>query len=256
MKEALSTMESVECVSYIRVSTQRQHQSGLGEADQREAVANYIKADKRRKPGPEFAEQESGRNNNRPVIQKAIAYCKARKARLVIAKLDRLARNVKFIAELMDDSDKHKPKVDFVALDLPDDVDPLNMHIHAAFAEHEARRIAERIKAALKHSKKKLGGPRYLLSEKTGKPTKKLWDLGSVQPLAVAARQRNVAERNAPLITTVKALRHDKMTLAEIGAELEGMGKHPPRGGQWHASQIARLLATKERTVKPAKKKR
>jgi DNA invertase Pin-like site-specific DNA recombinase len=244
-------MEAMDCVAYYRVSTQRQGESGLGLEAQEDAVKSYIARNHWRRPIGEFTEIESGRNSKRPKIHEAIALCKARNARLVIAKLDRLARDVHFVTGLK------KSGVSFVACDLPD-ANTLTVNILAAVAQDEAERISTRIREALAVAKRRLakegrtlGGRRYLLNKKTGKPTKKLWDLGSVQPLAVAARKRNVAEHNAPLITTVKALRHDGKTLVEIGAELEGLGKHPPRGGEWHAAQIARLLGPK-----PTKKKR
>jgi DNA invertase Pin-like site-specific DNA recombinase len=139
-----------------------------------------------------------------------------------------------FIAQLMES------KVDFAACD-PPKANNLTIHIMAAMAEHEAKMITERTKAALKVAKEerrtKLGGRRYLLSKKTGKPTKKLWDLTSVRHLAIEARKRN-----APLIKTAKALRHDGNTLAEIGTELKKLGHLPPGKGQWHPAQIQRLV--------------
>jgi DNA invertase Pin-like site-specific DNA recombinase len=249
--EAPNTMEPMDCIAYYRVSTQRQGESGLGLGAQKEAVERYVAAQHQRRLIAEFTEIESGRNSKRPEIHKAIAMGQARNARLVIAKLDRLARDVHFVTGLK------KSGVAFVACDLPD-ANTLTINILAAVAQDEAERISTRIREALAVAKKRLakkgltlGGLRYLRSKKTGKPTKKLWDLGSVQPLAVAARQRNVAERNAPLIKTVKALRHDGLTLVEIGAELVNLGHKPPRNGQWHAAQVARLLGPK-----PTKKKR
>jgi DNA invertase Pin-like site-specific DNA recombinase len=225
----------MQCVSYIRVSTQRQHESGLGEDAQRAAVERYIGANRDRRLLKEFVETESGKNNERPVIHEAIAYCKAHKARLIIAKLDRLARSVKFIVDLMES------EVKFTALDLPE-ANNLTIHIMAAMAQHEAEIISKRTRDALARSKKQKGGRRYLLNKKTGKPTKKLWDLTSVRHLAIAARKRNAAERNAPLIKTAKALRHDGNTLAEIGAELKKLGHLPRDGGEWHPAQVQRLV--------------
>lgn len=233
--ENQNTMGPMDCIAYYRVSTQRQGVSGLGLDAQKAAVKGYLAQDKRRHLAAEFEEVESGKNNKRPEIQKALTMCKARKARLVIAKLDRLARNVLFIAQLME------TKVDFAACDLPE-ANPLTIHIMAAMAQHEAEAISKRTKEALARSKKQLGGRRYLL-DKNGKRTNKLWNPGSVAHLAVAARRRNVEERNAPLVTTVKALRHDGLTLVEIGAELKKLGHQPPRGGQWHPASVARLLA-------------
>ncbi len=184
----------------------------------------------------EFTEIESGRINKRPEIQKDLAMSKARKARLVIAKLDRLARNVLFIAQLME------TKVDFYACDLPE-ASPLHIHIMAAMAEHEAKMISTRIREALARSKKKLGWGPLPERQEDGRKDERALEPGSVAQLAVAARQRNVKERNAPLATTAKALRHDGLTFVEIGAELKKLGHDAPRGGQRHPKTVARILA-------------
>src|SRR6476659_8839702 len=99
-------------VAYFRVSTDRQGKSGLGLDAQREAVENYLNGG-RWSLVAEFTEIESGRRNDRPELEKALAACKKLKARLVIAKLDRLSRNLAFIATLMDSA------VEFVAVDNP-----------------------------------------------------------------------------------------------------------------------------------------
>ena len=102
-----------------------------------------------------FTETESGKRNDRPQLAEALAVCKKQKAKLVIAKLDRLARNVAFISNLMESG------VDFVAVDMPD-ANRLTVHILAAVAEHEREMISQRTKAALQAAKKrgvKLGSP-------------------------------------------------------------------------------------------------
>src|SRR5215471_6259552 len=97
-------------VAYYRVSTDRQGRSGLGLEAQQAAVRSYLGATT---PVAEFTEVETGKRNNRPELERALALCRKRKARLVIAKLDRLSRNVAFIAALMDSN------VEFVAVDNP-----------------------------------------------------------------------------------------------------------------------------------------
>ena len=142
-------------VAYYRVSTDKQGESGLGLDAQRQAVMNYLNG------GPwklvaEHTEVESGKRNARPELQKALAACRRHKAKLCIAKLDRLSRNLAFIATLMDSG------VEFVATDNPH-ANKLTIHILAAVAEHEREAISERTKAALAAAKargKKLGGPR------------------------------------------------------------------------------------------------
>src|SRR3954471_7798 len=142
-------------VSYLRVSTAMQGASGLGLEAQREAIDRHV-----RQAGgkllSEHIEIESGKKNDRPEIAKALAAARAKRATLIIAKLDRLARNVAFISNLMESG------VDFVAVDLPQ-ANRLTVHILAAVAEHEAKMISERTKAALAAAKargQQLGGDR------------------------------------------------------------------------------------------------
>jgi len=148
-------------VAYYRVSTDKQGESGLGLDAQRQAVMNYLNG------GPwrlvaEHTEVESGKRNARPELQKALPACRRHKAKLCIAKLDRLSRNLAFIATLMDSG------VEFVATDNPH-ANKLTIHILAAVAEHEREAISERTKAALAAAKargKKLGGPRLALARR------------------------------------------------------------------------------------------
>src|SRR6516164_5956201 len=132
-------------VGYFRVSTDKQGKSGLGLDAQREAVLNYLNG------GSwtlieEFVEIESGKRNDRPQLAAALAACKKHRAKLVIAKLDRLARNVAFIANLMDG------KVDFVCCDMPQ-ATRLTIHVLAAVAEHEREMISERTRNGLAAAK-------------------------------------------------------------------------------------------------------
>ena len=128
-------------MAYFRVSTDHQGIDGNGIAAQRKAVADYLNGGKWRLVG-EFTEVESGKRSDRPALAKALAACKRHKAKLVIAKLDRLARNVHFISGLMDAG------VEFVACDMPH-ANKLTIHILAAVAEHEREAISARTKAAL-----------------------------------------------------------------------------------------------------------
>jgi DNA invertase Pin-like site-specific DNA recombinase len=132
-------------VGYYRVSTAKQGASGLGLEAQREAVRRHATS-ARGVIVANFTEIESGKRNDRPQIAAALAACRARKATLVIAKLDRLARNVAFISNLMESG------VDFVACDNPN-ANRLTIHILAAIAEHERAMISERTKAALAAAK-------------------------------------------------------------------------------------------------------
>ncbi len=123
-------------VAYYRVSTDRQGRSGLGLEAQRSAVADYLDGGNWTLLDT-FTEVESGRRNDRPELAKALDLCRRRKATLVIAKLDRLARNVAFIANLMD------AEVDVVAVDMPF-ANRFTLHIMAAVAENEAAQVSQR----------------------------------------------------------------------------------------------------------------
>src|SRR5437763_1334162 len=149
----MNTKNSTKYIAYFRVSTARQGRSGLGLEAQRQAVFTHLGGEK---PISEFTEVESGRRTDRPQLAAALAACRVHKATLVIAKLDRLARNVAFVSNLMDAG------VEFEAVDFPQ-ANRLTIHILAAVAEHEARMISERTRAALAAAKARgrlLGGYR------------------------------------------------------------------------------------------------
>jgi DNA invertase Pin-like site-specific DNA recombinase len=142
-------------VAYFRVSTDRQGKSGLGLEAQRKSVLDYLDGGRWDLVG-EFTEIESGKHNDRPELEKALAACKKQKAKLVIAKLDRLSRNLAFIATLMDSG------VEFIAVDNPH-ANKLTIHILAAVVQHEREIISARTSAALKAAKargKRLGNPK------------------------------------------------------------------------------------------------
>ena len=132
-------------VAYYRVSTDRQGKSGLGLDAQREAVTSYLNGGSWQLV-QELVEVESGKRADRPQLAAALAACRKHKAKLVIAKLDRLSRNLAFVATLMESG------VEFVAVDNPH-ANRLTVHILAAVAEHERVMISERTKAALAAAK-------------------------------------------------------------------------------------------------------
>lgn len=135
-------------VAYYRVSTDRQGDRGHGLDAQRKAVADYLNGGEWELVG-QYTEVESGkRHDNRPELERALAAARKHKAKLIIAKLDRLARNVAFIAGLMEQ------KVDFVCCDMPN-ATPFMLHIYAAVAEEERRTIAARTRAGLAAAKAK-----------------------------------------------------------------------------------------------------
>lgn len=210
-------------ISYIRVSTAKQGQSGLGLEAQREAVRTYLATTGHELVG-EFVEVESGRKTDkeRPELSRALQVCKQRGAVLVVAKLDRLARNVHFISGLME------AKVQFVALDMPE-ANELTLHVMAAFAEHEARRISERTKAALAVAQAKgtvLGraGPNNL------KPN-------------IEKRQQEARAFVNAIAGLFEGFRLRGLTQRQMVAELNHLGVKTQRGGQWSLVQVQRVLA-------------
>jgi DNA invertase Pin-like site-specific DNA recombinase len=145
-------------VAYYRVSTDKQGDSGLGLEAQRSDIRRFIHPNN---IDIELTEIESGRKQIRPVLNEAVTLCKKHGATLLIAKLDRLARNVSFVSTLMNSG------VKFIAVDMPQATE-LTIHIYAAMAEDEAKRISSRTKAALKVKKEqgyKLGKPENLTQE-------------------------------------------------------------------------------------------
>jgi DNA invertase Pin-like site-specific DNA recombinase len=134
-------------IAYYRVSTDRQGASGLGLEAQRQTVADHVA----RSGGAlmaEFTEIESGARKKRPQLHAALVECQRRKATLIIAKLDRLGRNVAFIAALMESG------VEFIAADNPQ-ASRLLLHLLAAFAEHKREQISQRTKDALAAAKRR-----------------------------------------------------------------------------------------------------
>lgn len=214
-------------VSYLRVSTDGQGRSGLGMDAQRRAVTDYLNGGGWEVRG-EFVEVESGKNSARPQLALALSLCRLTGATLLIAKLDRLARNVAFIANLME------AKVPFVAADMPN-ATPFMLHIYAAVAEEEARAISGRTKAALAAAKArgvKLGGWR-------GGP--------KVDPATgTRAAAAKAAAHAAPILPMVRVMRGEGRSLRQIAAALIAQGVETPRGGHWTASAVNGLLARVE----------
>ncbi|AXI53664.1 resolvase [Sulfitobacter sp. JL08] len=208
--------EITKIVSYIRVSTNRQGQSGLGLEAQREAVLNYSKSAGGR-IAEEFVEIESGKRNNRPQLASAIEICRKSKATLVIAKLDRLARNVHFISGLIEAG------VNFRAADMPN-ADKFMLHVYAAMAEEEGRRISERTKVALRAAK-----ARGVVLGATGK--------------MLAAKHKHAADtfalRLSPTIANMKA---EGLSVRKIADRLNYDGVAAYSGGRWHPTTVQRLV--------------
>jgi DNA invertase Pin-like site-specific DNA recombinase len=206
----------------IRVSTDRQGKSGLGLAAQREAVMSYLDGG-RWALVDEFTEVESGKRNDRPELVKALAACKKQKAKLVIAKLDRLSRNLAFIATLMDSG------VEFVAVDNPH-ANKLTVHILAAVAQHEREIISARTSAALKAAKargKRLGNPK----------------LSDARRHAAAARKESADRYSANVLPVIQEVQRSGIkSLRGIARALAARGIPTARGGAWTAVQVSDIL--------------
>ncbi|ABB32506.1 resolvase-like serine recombinase [Geobacter metallireducens GS-15] len=210
-------------VSYLRVSTDKQGREGYGVGAQREAVANYLNGGKWELLR-EFVEVESGRKKDRPELAAALSFCKLTKSTLIVAKLDRLARNVAFVSSLMESG------VDFVAVDFPE-ANKLTVHILAAVAEHEAGMISTRTKAALAAARTrgvKLGNPNL---------TNEARSAGRV---ARAMKSDEDAKRVKPII---EGLRLQGMGLRETARELNRQGIRTPLGKDWTATAVKNAMA-------------
>src|ERR1035437_1837207 len=219
-------------ISYLRVSTARQGASGLGLEAQREAVSRYLNGGHWQLV-QEIVEVESGKRNDRPAIAEALRLCRLHRATLIIAKLDRLARNVHFISSLMEAG------VEFTAVDFPQ-ANRLTVPILAAVAEHEAAMISARTKAALGAAKARgvvLGGRR-----------------GGVERMARIGRKGNTAsarvrgeaaaKRNGDLLPVIQEIRAaGASTPQQIADGLNARGITAARGGVWSAVQVRRVLA-------------
>jgi DNA invertase Pin-like site-specific DNA recombinase len=224
-------MANGKFVSYLRVSTARQGASGLGLEAQREAVSRYLNGGSWSLV-QEIVEIESGKRNDRPAIAEAVRLCRVHRATLIIAKLDRLARNVLFISQLMESG------VQFIAVDNPS-ANELTVHILAAVAQSEAKAISERTKAALAAAKArgvKLGGLRGPAKEFAA-----LCRKGSAAGAAV--RTAAAAKRTEDLLPVIDHVRQQGATsLRAIASELNARGIETPRGGKWSAVQVQRVI--------------
>jgi DNA invertase Pin-like site-specific DNA recombinase len=216
-----------QAISYIRVSTARQGSSGLGLEAQRESVRVFAQAHGY-EIAQEFLEVESGKNDARPVLEKALAHVKKTSACLVIAKLDRLARSVSFVARLMD------ANTDFRAVDLPD-ASRLVLHIMSAVAENEAKSCSDRTKAALAAARERgtlLGGANP-----------------KCRNLSPGARERGAQTTKVKARAAVADILPKLCAMKEQGVSLQGMAdalnaeNHVTGTGKaWYPMQVSRAL--------------
>lgn len=213
-------------VAYYRVSTKRQGESGLGLEAQRRAVADFLNGGQWELLA-EFTDVESGRDDARPELAKAIEQAKRYKATLVIAKLDRLSRRVSFVSRLMESG------VRFVAADNPS-ANELTINILAAVAQEERRLIAHRTRAALSAAKARgvqLGNPNLAIARES----------------AQAARSQNADRFATNVIPVIRQIQSTGCsTLREVAAALNARGVPTRRGCAWTAVAVSRVLARAE----------
>jgi DNA invertase Pin-like site-specific DNA recombinase len=221
-----------QIIGYARVSTAAQCESGLGMEGQQAAIDAYA-AQQGASVVRVYVEIESGRKSDRPELAKALAHAKRSKATLVVAKLDRLARNVAFVSAIME------AKADFVACDNPH-ANALTLHVLAAVAEAEAKAISERTRAALAAYKArggKLGGElpqcRNLTQEARERGAK----------AAGKSLRAQAVEAYSDLAPTMRELRAAGNSPQAIADKLNEMGHTTRRGKPWNRTQVGRVIA-------------
>ncbi len=215
----LSISPMIQFVAYYRVSTQKQGSSGLGLHAQRSTVKHFITGNPLL---AEFTEIESGKNDRRIELQKAIDFAKANNATLVIAKLDRLSRNASFIFQLRDSN------VDFTCCDIPD-ANTMTIGIFALLAQQEREMISERTKKALK-AKKAQG-------YKLGKP-ENFTDAMRTKGRTAHHDKAIEDEHNKRAYAMITALRQQHYTYRQIASKLNDAGFKSSRGNSFHAHSI------------------
>lgn len=214
-------------VTYLRVSTERQGQSGLGLEAQRTAVAAHVLG--RGEVVAEFVEVESGKRAERPQLALALAEAKRAGAVLLIAKLDRLARNVAFIANLLESG------VEVTAADMPE-ANRFLLHVMAAVAEHEAQAISDRTKAALAAAKArgvKLGWSNPERAAEQRQAAKK----------GAAARIAKADHFAANVLPIICELQGSGLSLRRIAEILNERDVSTARNGEWQATTVRNVIA-------------
>jgi len=222
-------MKTGRFVSYIRVSTTRQGVSGLGLEAQQQAITGFLNGGSWELIG-EFVEVESGKNNERPRLLAALALCRRKKAMLIIAKLDRLSRNVAFISKLMDS------EVDFVAVDFPE-ANRLTIHILAAVAEHESKMNSIRTREAMAIAKATRGA-----SFGTNNLPKGRCEKGITASKISNQIRANLFHKD--MMPIIQGYLDTGKNLSQIARQLNADGEPTARGniGRWTAQGVKNVL--------------
>ena len=221
-------------IAYTRVSTKKQGNSGLGLEAQTTSVINFVNG--HGKLLATYTEVESGKKSDRPELAKALSHARRSKAVLIVAKMDRLSRNVAFLSALMES------KVEFQAADNPH-ANRLTIHILAAIAEHEAKATSTRTKEALQAAKArgtKLGSNRA--GHWAGREHLRQAGQRNATKAAALANRENRIGIYSDLVPLIKDLRSQGITLKAIAAKLTELGHETRRGKPWNHVQVLRLL--------------
>ncbi len=222
-------------VAYYRVSTAKQGTSGLGLAGQATAVEEYARQHGKAIVG-RYTEVESGKLASRPELARALAHARRSGCTLVVAKLDRLSRNVAFLSSVMDSG------CEFAAADMPA-ANKFMLHVMAAVAEHEAKAISDRTKAALAAAKARgtlLGSARP--GHWDGHEDARLAGLEKAREASGKAISAKAREAYADLAPVMLQWRTEGLTLKQIGDRLNSEGHTTRRGKPWNQVQVARVL--------------
>lgn len=219
-------MENIIYVAYLRVSTQRQGSSGLGLQAQQEIIRKYLNGNS---PIAEFIEVESGRKSDRPKLHEALELCKKKKATLIVAKMDRLSRNVSFTSQLLDSG------IEIVFCDFPK-ANRLVLTIISAISEYEAGLIRQRTKAALQIKKEQ--------GCQLGKPENLMRNLDR----AIANSRKTNQEKalnnanNKRAVAFLRGLVNKSSNMSEMARILNAEGFLTSRGGSFSSKQVSLIL--------------
>lgn len=219
-------MEGNKYVAYLRVSTQRQGVSGLGLHAQQDIIRTYLNGNT---PVAEFVEVESGRKYDRPKLHEALELCKKKKATLIVAKMDRLSRNVAFTSQLLDSG------IEIIFCDFPK-ANRLVLTIIAAISEYEAGLIRQRTRAALQVKKEQgcqLGKPENLMNN-------------LAKALANSRKTNQEKALNNPnnkrAVAILRSLVNETTNLSEMARVLNKEGFLTSKGGRFSAKQVSLLI--------------
>ena len=219
-------MDQTNYVSYLRQSTKKQSLSGLGIEAQREIIQKHLG---QIQPIAEFVETESGKKTDRPKLAEALELCRKTKSTLIVAKLDRLSRNVAFTSKLLESD------VEIKFCDFPE-ANRLVLHIIASIAEYEAGLISTRTKLALKAKKAR--------GVVLGKPENLVNNLGkAISKSSFTNRQKALDnDNNRRAIAMLKVMATQDLSLSEMARRLNEEGFVTSQGKQFTAWQVSVLL--------------